>query len=218
MSLYSRFCGLETTPSLLGAGGTVLFLKVLRRFINAGKRFDGQRKLKGMSGRDCCFEDKRQTRPWLNFPRSTVPTGFCPDSKTITGGCGENAHRGSAIDADLQPQTVKRSKHECVPFPETSTSKSLSSSVAEVFGKIQGIFCLSEAVVSVYTAKINAFRTHSATCGESIFSRYVSQIIEASPLHRRLSVLTSVSRPLGRFATNPQSHFNPSTALCAVSQ
>ena len=199
MSLCLRFCGLKATPSLLGAGGTVLFLKVLRRFINAGKRFDGQRKLKGMSGRDCCFEDKRQTRPWLNFLRITVPTVFCHHSKTIAGG----------------HDSVQ---HKCAPFPEASTSKSFPSSVAEVFGKIRGIFCLPAAVLSDYTAKTNAFRMHSATCGRGIFSRYISQTVEASPLCGHLSVLTSVFPRIERFKTNPQSHFNPSTALCAASQ
>lgn len=200
MSLYFKFCGLRTTKTPSGAGEAGLLpVEMLRRFINAGKRFDGQRKLNGMPNEDYCFKDKRQNRPWLNFLRITVPTVFCHNSKTIAG--GHNFVR-----------------QKCALFPEGSTSKSFPSSVAEVFGKIRGIFCLSEAVVSVYTVKANAFRICSATCGESIFSRYISQIIKASSLRGRLPVLTSVFRPLGRFATFPQSHFKPSIALCAVSQ
>jgi hypothetical protein len=37
MSLYSRFCGLETTKTPSGTGEAVLFFKVLRRFFDAEK-------------------------------------------------------------------------------------------------------------------------------------------------------------------------------------
>jgi len=199
MNLYFKFCGLRTTKTLSGAGRPVLFFKALRRFINAGKRFDGQRKLNGMPNGGYCFEDKRRTRPWLDFLRTTVPAVFCHNSKTIAGG----------------HDSVQ---HKCAPFPKASTSKSFPSSVAEVFGKIRGIFCLSEAVVSVHTTETNAFRMHSETCGRGIFSRYISQTVEASPLCGHLSVLTSVFPRVESFATFPQPNLKPSTALCVASQ
>ena len=199
MNLYFKFCGLRTTKTLSGAGRAVLFFKALRRFINAGKRFDGQRKLNGMPNGGYCFEDKRRTRPWLDFLRTTVPTVFCHNSKTIAGG----------------HDSVQ---HKCAPFPEASTSKSFPSSVAEVFGKIRGIFCLPAAVLSDYTAKTNALRMHSTMRVETILTSFPSQSSATSLFRGRLSVLTSAFPRIERFATNPQPNLKPSTALCVASQ
>ena len=219
MSLYSRGYGSKATKTpLVARERMLLFVKALRRFTEAQRQSNTQEKLNKVRNRSCRFEDGNQACSHSDLPRSSVHAGLRHHSKTIAGGCGGNARRIPTIDTDLQPQVVKRSKCECTLFSEASTSKSFSSSVAEVFGKIRGIFYLSKAVMSVYITQTNAFRMHSATCGESIFSRYISKTIEASSLRRHLSVLASVFRPLGHFETHPQSNLEPSTALCAVSQ
>ena len=333
MSLYSRFCGLETTKTLSGAGRTMtLLFKVLRRFFNAGRRNNKQRRLNtiqgesvrifekinvlrtvkrifsatksfltlvrrkffGEKGKDRSFGEPMNEQQWalfrddrrfpnsrkgicsrLNLSQNPIPAefrrqqkaipypytkhnpalydGFCDQEgrqrhvfiskrrhwfsiagdrefktrmrsvfrgtniKTVVG-YKESAQRFSTDCIRVPSPTVKRSKHECAPFSEVPTSKSLPSSVAGIPGKFRSVFGFSEAVVSVRTTETNAFRMHSATCGGSIFSRYISQTIETSPLRRYLSALTFVSRQIGHFATFQQPHLKPSTALCAVSQ
>ena len=192
------------------------FVKGLRRFINAGKH--GQRKLKGMPNGSCRFQGKSWFHLHSNLLRSFVRTGFCPDSETITGDFRKDTHRFPTNDTESQLSKIRRSNRGYAPLSKALASRPSWSPIVGIAEKTRDVFCLSEAVVSVYTAKTNAFRMHSATCGESIVSRYISQIIVASSLRRHLSASISVFHRLKRFETFSYPHFKPSTALCAASQ
>lgn len=213
MNLYFKFCGLETTKTLSGAGRAVLFFKALRRFINAGKRFDGQRKLNGMPNGGYCFEDKRRTRPWLDFLRTTVPTGFCPDSKTITGGFGKDTHRFPTNDTEPQLSKIKHSNRGYAPLSEAPESKPSRSSIAEISEKFRGLYHPFKATLSMHVDRTDA----TARKGNSS-ARYTPQTFTMLLFGRHLSVLTLIRHRFEPFTTNPQSSFKPSTALCAVSQ
>ena len=204
MSLYSRFCGLETTKKPSGVfGAAVSLVKVLRRFTDARRRSSVREKLNGIWDSCCRFQDKNRIRLHLSLLRNSIRTEYRHHSTTVAGDYGTVRH--------LQ-------KGKYASFLSKPTSNPLLPSIARIAEKFEGKVCLPAAVVSVRTTETNAFRMHSATCGGSIFSRYISQTIETSPLRRYLSALTFVSRQIGRFATFQQPHLKPSTALCAVSQ
>ena len=204
MSLYFELCGLRTTKTLSGAGrAIVFFVKVLRGFMDARRRSSVREKLNEIWDSFCRFQDKNRIRLHLSLLRNSIRTEYRHHSKTVAGDYGTVRH--------LQ-------KGKYASFLSKPTSNPLLPSIARIAEKFEGKVCLPAAVVSDYTAKTNALRMHSTMRVETILTSFPSQSSATSLFRGHLSVLTSVFPRIERFKTNPQSHFNPSTALCAALQ
>lgn len=194
------------------------FIQVLRGFFDTEKQSDKQEKLNKTQGRIGRFKDKNRTHSYLNLTQSSVHIKLRHHLKTIANACGENARPFPTVNAALQSRAFEHSKRACTLFSEASTSKLLPSSVAGNSGEFRGIFNLSEAFLSVRTARRNASRIHSTAREERTFKPHLSQSFGNLFFHEHPSVLIFIRRQFGRSAAGMLPHFNPSTALCAVSQ